>query len=326
MFTLLLLAATAHSAPILHDRGLVLRAPTNGEFSGGVNAPTVEFDRSQHLFVMYFESPRETFPADCASSYEIGRATSHDGLTWMINAVPVLKGNDADSAALDHCGVSQPSVVYDGETWHLFYTQAGARASGSSSNTPGGIAYSISSDGVTYKVADPQVVPPSTDAARPVGLPSATILDGEILLMFDAYPDLHLYSALTDLSTGWTDEGMVLDHADEAFSETWLFGPALVCHPVQDLTLFVSGDGADGRAIAMATSPDAVEWTYDADTPISVGTVPFDQINHFDVLRNGSGRGWSMWYSMTDPDTGLKAIGHGTTVPWSARFLSKACY
>lgn len=326
MLSLLLLATSANAAPTFFDAGLVLRAPATGDFAGGVNAPTVEYDRFNRQFVMYFESLQTTYPSDCVNSYVIGRATSTNGFTWVIDSVPVLEGDEADSTAIDHCGVNQPAIVFDGTTWHLFYSQAAAKqTSTSTSNEPGGIGYATSTDGENFTIVDDQVIPPSTDRTQPVGLPSVSIKGGEFYLVYDQYPDIHLYTAPVDLSTGWVDEGLVIDNADASFSSTWVFGPSLVCHPVQDWTIFVSGDSSSGRSFAEATSPDAMNWTYDADTPVSTGSVPYSSLNHFDVLRNGAGTAWAIWYSMTDSSTGLKAIGHGATRPRSFRYLSKGC-
>lgn len=321
-----LLLSTALAAPTMVNTGLVLTAPASGPFAGGINAPTVEYDRVNRRFVMYFESIQSTWPATCVNTYVIGRATSRDGVTWTLDASPVLTGDDADSTSNRHCGVNQPAVAFDGTTWHLMFSQARAASySTAPSNESGGIAYATSTDGVNFTIVSDPAIEPSTNRATPVGLPTVAIDADTLYVVYDQYPDLHLATAPVDLSTGWSMEGMIVDNAAQSWSSTWLFGPSLQCHPVLGMTMFVGGDSSSGRSVGLASSPNAWDWTWDAETPIGSGDVPWSSLNHWDMLRSGDGASYAMWYSMTDSATGLKAVGHASTRPRRTRYVSRWC-
>jgi hypothetical protein len=323
MLSLLALTLHAQAAPVFFDTGLVLRAPSSGSFTGGINAPTVDFDRFTGQYVMYFESPQSSIPTTCVNAYAIGRATSSNGIVWTVTATPVLQA-DSISGSNRECGVSQPSVVFDGTTWHLFFSQSRAAASSTAtSNESGGIGYATSTDGVNFTVVSDPMIPPSTDRRYPVGLASAVINNGDFYVLYDQYPDVHLATAPTDLSTGWSLEGVVMDHSAFSWSTTWLFGPSLLCTPGTAFEAFVGGD-ATSRSVGWASSPNAWDWTWGA-SPLTAGTVPWNSLNHWDMLRNRDGSMYFMWYSMTDSATGKKAVGFASTRPRRGRILGHYC-
>jgi len=325
MLTPLVLVSLAHAGVTLLDRGLVLTAPSSGSFTGGVNAPTVEYDRINRTYVMYFESAQASWPSTCANSYAIGRATSTNGVNWSVDISPVLQG-DAVSGSNRECGVSQPAVVFDGTTWHLFYSQSRARQSSSStSNENGGIGYATSTDGVNFTVVSDPAIPASSSRSTPVGLPSATISGSTIYLAYDQYPDVYLATAPVDLSTGWSLDGMILDNAAQSWSGTWVFGPSILCVPGGTFELYVGGDDTSAvRSVAFATSPNGYDWTFDSS--LVSGSAPLSTLNHFDALRSRLTSGsYGFWYSKTDSATGLKAVGFAATSARGIRLGSRYC-
>lgn len=317
-------APAAQAAPIFFDTGLVLRAPSTGSFTGGINAPTVEFDRLNNRFVMYFESPQSTYPSTCSGSYAIGRATSTNGVVWSVDSTPVI-AYDGISGSNRECGASQPAVIYQNGTWHLFFSQARAASyTGAPSNESGGIGYATSTDGVNFTIVSDPAIPASTNRATPIGLASATIVDGFFYVLYDQYPDVHVATRPTDLSTDWSLDGMVIDKDDQSWSSTWLFGPSMLCTASYTMEAFIGGD-ATSRSVGMATSPNGYDWTWTA-SPLSTGNVPWTSLNHWDMLRSRDGLTYWMWYSMTDSSTGKKAVGFASTRPRrTVRPMTRAC-
>ena len=329
MFALLLTSSLAHAALTLYDDGTILTAASaGGSFTGGVNAPTVEWDGPHRKFVMYFESPQSSgsIPSDCATGYVIGRATSNDGINFTVDASPVL-GLDATAGSNRHCGVSQPAVVFDGTTWHLFFSQSKEKIStAAAANQNTGIGYATSTDGVNFTVLDDPAVPASTDLAAPVGLASAVISGGIIYVLYDQFPDIYLPESPVDRSTPWAMNGMVLDNAAQTWSTTWLFGPSLACSRAGNIELFIGGDDTSGtRSVAYATSPNAYDWTFSAHSPLSGGTLSFSGLNHWDMLHTPDRRSFVFYYSKTDSTTGLKAIGLARTRPANMKVSSRYC-
>jgi predicted GH43/DUF377 family glycosyl hydrolase len=74
--------------------------------------------------------------------FQIGYATSPDGITWQKHPVPVL--TPGDPGEWDDHFVYTPEVIWDGDTtYHMWYL-------GRSTTTPGRIGYATSSDGINW--------------------------------------------------------------------------------------------------------------------------------------------------------------------------------
>jgi hypothetical protein len=306
----LLLSARALAEPAFLDDGFLIAG--TGEFALGVGAPTVDVDPATGTWVMYFESPMATVPSDCVNGYQIGRATSTDGLSWTVDPVPVVTPDAADSTSNRHCSVAQPAVVYDGSTWHLFWSQAGAKAkSSSSTNTAKGIAYATSVDGLEFTVLADPAIPAGT---APMGLASATIVGDTLYALYSDYPDLDAATLPLDGSTTFSVVDAVMDNAAQTWSTTWLLGPSLLCvdGDTPSFEAFVGGDSGAGRSLGLARSADGTTWSFDADSPLDGGDLAYAGLKHWDVLGDNEGAWW-LWYSEDDPSTGLKAIGGART-------------
>lgn len=317
MFVLYSAITTAIAAPAFFDQGFVLKAPESGAFAGGVNAPTVDIENATNTYVMYFESSVSAVSADCVSSYVIGRATSRDGLAWTLDDAPVL-GPDSTSDA-SRCSVSQPAIVFDGTTWHLFYSTAREKpSSGAAYNLPTGIAYATSTDGQNFTVQAAPLIP-TTDLSETVGLSSATIVNGQIYVVYFYNNDFRLATApLSDPSVWATSTDAVVDHLALEWAANDVISPALFCEDDMDapLSLVFAGDSAGERSLAFATSTDGNAWTMDEQTPLTGGDLTYSELNHWDVIE--AGPDYLMWYGKTDAATGLKAIGLAATAsPWS---------
>lgn len=311
---MLLTFPLAHATPGFDDVGFVLTAPADGPFAGGVGAPTV--DHVGGIYSLYFESPSTEVPAGCANSWHVGRATSTDGVTWTLDAEPVLRPDEANPTSARHCVVNQPAAVHDGTNWHFFtLTSDGVHTS---------ISWATSSDGTTVTWRAEPLIPPSDGG---LGLASAVVVDEVLLLIYVDYPDLRLsrYDVVLDTWTSPTDP--VLSPGDVgAWAEVWLLGPSVTCDPSGEATLAMvfGGDASGGaRSLGLARSDDGEHWTIDAGSPLASGTLDYGALNHWDVL--GQGSGYRMWYSKTDPATGLKAIGFARTDDAAGEVAPRRC-
>ena len=289
------------------DLGLVLSG--EGVFASGVGAPTVEWRGDTQEYVMYFESPAasDQVPEGCASSFVLGRATSPDGVAWTVDASPALAsaGSGADPRS---CSVAQPAILFDGARWNLFYSASTQPFEEGAANTPSGIGWATSADGVAWTV-EQEVLVPFTSAS--IGLPSAAALYGTIYLHYAEFPDVFQTSRVI-AGGDWTPPVRVLDHAEVGrWSTYWVHGPSLVCDEDSDVPLssLFGGDteGTFVRSLGWATSVDGAAWATADESPLSGGTLDATQLNHWDVLRSGAGH--ALWYSRTDEATGKKAIG-----------------
>ncbi len=314
-----LVIALGHAAePVFNDRGIVLAAPNIGPYAGGISAPTVVFDGKG--YVMYFETPRAATTPDCADGFAIGRATSNNGRNWVLDAAEIL-GPAIDPDAMDRCGVSQPAVVFDGKVFHLFYSQSRTkRTSTATANRNGGIGYATSENGVDFSRVDDAVVPPASTA---VGLASALILDGQFYLYYSQYPDLYVASGPIDLSTEWSLDGLVMDHDDQDWSATWLLSAAALCRQGGEVEIFVGGNSGAVRSIGRATSPDAYEFEFASDDPLTSPTLDIKNLKHWDVIAGKAVGQYMMWYAKDDL-TGRKVIGMASTDRFG-RPLSRVC-
>lgn len=110
--------------------------------SAEVRSPSV-VQRGPAEYVMYYQG------VDGSSAARIGRALSPDGVAWTRDPDgPVL--DPGGSGAFDASGVRQPSVVFDGTTWHMWYAAGVTPVGGTFGVTGSRIGYATSSDGVAW--------------------------------------------------------------------------------------------------------------------------------------------------------------------------------
>ncbi len=313
LLSLLATAGPALAAPAFLDQGFILVAPATGNFAAGIGAPSVDYDVATGTWAMYFEAPVPTVPAECTTAYSIGRATSADGINWTIDAEPVLGPDLGTPGSPFHCVASQPAVVYDGATWHLFFTMASEPIGVGQPDTSTGIGYATSTDGVHFTVQAAPLIP--YDGVS-MGLASAAIVDRVLTLIYVWRPDFRLATLPLDGATNWTlDADPVLrSESAGAWALQWVLGPSLYCEDDQTdpfSLVFGGDDNANVRNLGYAQSPDARHWALDDANPLVGGDLDANTLNHWDVLEAGPDT--LMWYSKTDPASGLKAIGYAVT-------------
>ena len=313
ILALIAVVSPAQAAPAFLDQGFILTAPTTGSFSAGIGAPSVDYDVATGTYTMYFEAPVPTVPAECATAYSIGRATSVDGVNWIVDAEPVLGPDLGTPGSPFHCVVSQPAVVYDGATWHLFFTMASEPVGEGQPDTSTGIGYATSTDGVQYTVQAAPLIP--YDGVS-MGLASAAIVDRVLTLLYVWRPDFRLATLPLDGSINWTveEDPVLRSESAGAWALQWVLGPSLYCEDDQTAPfslVFGGDDNANVRNLGYAQSPDAQHWALDDANPLVDGDLDAASLNHWDVLEAGPDT--LMWYSKTEPASGLKAIGYAVT-------------
>lgn len=324
---LLLTASHALATPSFLDQGYVLTAEADEIYAGGVGAPTVDYDPYAGEFVMFFESPLVSgYPSDCDNAYRIGRATSPNGRTWTVDPASTIEPDLGDSTDPVHCVASQPAVVFDGGTWHLFYSTAkGKPTETATGNESTGITWATSTDGVSFVEQAAPLVPASTNG---VGLASATVVDDVLYLFWYDDSDFSLSTLPLDGSGAWTSAvNHVVNHdVLGAWAVQQIIAPSLFCEDdrAERFTLVFGGDdNAYARSLAIAYSVDATSWSFDAGNPFTLGDLDYASLRHWDVLEAGAD--YLMWYSITDPDTNLKVIGFAITNPVWANPGSRVC-
>ena len=124
-----------------------------------VHGPSLLHDGTQ--YVVYYGGYNGT-------KYEIGRATSPDGVTWTKYASnPVLTVGAGGS--FDSNGCVGPNVILDGSTWHMWYT--GVDGAGVTS-----IGYASSSDGITWTKGGQKITKGSAGQFDDVGVGTGTVI------------------------------------------------------------------------------------------------------------------------------------------------------
>lgn len=314
---LLTLLPLAHALPALTDSGFVLRGPASGNFSRGVGAPTVAWDGAQ--WVMYFEALTANPPAACAKSLVIGRATSPDGRTWTLSPDPVLTPDTDDPTSPYHCAVTHPAVVYDGTTWHLFFTAWGASPRPPWTwNLNNGVSYATSTDGVTfgvdqaptpigdYAIGSQDWYEPDGGGDMPTSMATAVRVNDKLWMLFVAgdFRGTSERVATFDLATRTWSIGK--DNADTtAFARGNGYSPGLVCVAADKRVVAVvagfSSENSESRRVGAARSDDLIEWDeQELSDPVLVSA------HHLEPVLAGDAT--LVYYSKPDTD-GRPAIG-----------------
>ncbi|GEM_PF-2792634 len=295
------------AAPV-SDVGLLLEAPEEGLFQEGINSPTVGYDDTTGTWHLYFEAevPADEINPGCEKGVRLGHATSADGLTWALSPDAVLEPVEGTDWG---CGVAHPSVLFDGDYFHLFFGTSDVPLSEGGSNTPTGIGYALSTDGHNFMVegliADNP--PDESGTLTGIGFPTAVLVDDRIELLFVRSPDVYRAWS-TDQGTSWTEDGTPVLTPDSslAWASDKLNGPSMVCHESGPggLSALIGGKDTSGL-LSLGTarnSPGTGSW--------SLVTEPLMAVDpgwtHWKLLLTDTGR---LVYYSQDADDGRKAIG-----------------
>jgi len=111
----------------------------NDHIGWGNNLSTFDIVRIGSLYLMWYTTELPDTESTC-----IGFAWSEDGILWNNHPEPVLRPNEGDT--WDGHGVGNPSIIYDGKKYHLWYTGWAKRIPKTVQT-----GYATSLDGINWK-------------------------------------------------------------------------------------------------------------------------------------------------------------------------------
>jgi MYXO-CTERM domain-containing protein len=330
----LFLAAAVANTPEF-DLGLLLEPPADGPYSEGINAPTVVYDDVEERFHLYFEHPggEGDIPGRCGVYGRIGHASSSDGVAWTLTSAPVLTPLEDSYFS---CGVSQPTVLIEDGTWHMWFKADKDPPEDSGANEPVGIGHATSNDGLFWQVDPVPLILHHVDqggTVASVGLPSAVALDGVITLFYVQVPDLWVATS-SDHGETWNFGTVAAVHAGDlgSWSDVVVTGPAAVCRtdPAAGtrVQLYLGGkedvDGTRLLTLALAESDDPTSWTAEDTEILLVQGTNWDPTwVHWDVVNTTDGE---LIYYSRDNDAGKKSVGMASTTETWGTPLGRSCF
>jgi sucrose-6-phosphate hydrolase SacC (GH32 family) len=133
----------------------------------GTETPSVvKKDSTYHMYLTCYP------PGNIASDFVIAHATSSDGITWNMDATPIIESDGSNSIYGDLVG--EPGAVVYNDSIHLFFTAAGTV----NAQAVQCIGLMKSADGTNFTAPEiavqlPQDVYPLTDNYWGLSTPSA---------------------------------------------------------------------------------------------------------------------------------------------------------
>jgi predicted GH43/DUF377 family glycosyl hydrolase len=233
--------------------------------------------------------------------YRIGYATSPDGISWTRFAGnPVLNAGTAGS--WDDWGVTYPSVIFDGATYHMWF----AGTDGVTTR----IGYATSPDGTTW----------TKNAANPVlnlGLAGSWddgfVYTPKVLKIGATY---HMYYTGNDGTTYrighatstngvvWTKNpaNPVLSEGPPGSWDDTLVAAGAVLYDGATYQMWYGGSSGTDRKVGRATSPDGVTWTKNPYIPIFESGPPgsWEDVAVGVPIVQFNGTIYKMWYEGHD--------------------------
>lgn len=176
-----------------------------------------------------------------SGSYQIGHATSPDGITWNRDMTFELKPNDPDEVnpnfPLDFMQwvAAEPAPVVFNNKIYLYFSAVGANETVMSNLQVIGLT---TFDGSTWTAPELALVPDQTlypragDAYMGYSTPNAIVIDGKVHLYFDVvelpWRQVKLHHAVSsDGRIGWTqDSAPLLEREDFSWTEEEIRSPS----------------------------------------------------------------------------------------------------
>jgi predicted GH43/DUF377 family glycosyl hydrolase len=247
------------------------------------------------------------------STWRIGYATSSDGIVWNKYAFnPVLDLGPPGSWDGNH--VYYPSVIFDGATYHMWYSGAdGINAR---------IGYATSSDGITWtrQKSNPliDVGPPGAWDDQIIWFPSV-IKQGSGYKMWYGAKDGTTYRigyATSPDGITWTKvpNDFVLNIGSPvSWENTDVFCPTVLYNGiVYEMWYTGSENSPTPHRIGYANSPDGITWSRSASNPVlDIGLAAWDDVSVFCPNVLFDGLNYHMWY--TGSDGSRNRIGYATS-------------
>ncbi len=276
--------------------GCLIEPVTGTFYENGVGSPTVTFDPVLDQWVMFFETKTDAATTECpAGLWAIGRATSYDGMDWVVDDEPVL---EPEAGTYYSCVAAQPSVMMHDGVYHLAFKghqEAGACDGGTTPawgcNEVTGIGYGTSSDGTSFTID----AAPAANAKR-VGYPSIVRVDGTDTIFFShtALDQHDVWMIEKDAVGDWTTKSKVAEAGVQSWAMDELFNPAAACvaSGVAEVDLFVGGRDRTNWNIDEAGMGRALDDVADGyDFTLGDSIVSWDAT---DVAANADWRHWDV--------------------------------
>lgn len=330
----LLLTPTALAQELLVHPGWLLEPAPGTAYQNGIGSPAVAYDRATDTWTMYFETQFAPEDGECrAGRWGIGRATSPDGLTWVIDEQLVL---EPQPGTFFDCVVAHPDVLFDGTTWRLWFKahQRNTACAGGNAAPPWGCAavtgvgQATSTDGIHFTVDEEPAI-----NLFSFGFPAVVEVEG-VLRMLLAYSNASngIYelweSVSVDDGVTWSVPQYVLGPGFAPWVEDEIYNPAMTCDPTPPagqgaITLFAGGRDSEvvlggppriaSAGLGRAWSDDGVLWTWEGTEPLigwnltpAPGTQPDRDWRHWDAMRVGEE--YLLFFSQRD-DQGKNRVG-----------------
>jgi len=232
----------------------------------------------------------------------IGYATSPDGITWTKSASnPVL--DIGPPGSWEDYSVITPTVIYDGITYHMWYSGGDA--------IHARVGYATSPDGITWtkSASNPVLDLGSSGSWDDFRAYIPTVLyDGTTYHMWYAGDDGSIkyrigYATSPD-GVAWTKYAAnpVLDLGSPgSWDDEWVYDPTAFYDGATYHMWYAGYDGTNGR-IGYATSSDGTSWTKSASNPVlDIGpSNSWDDVHVEDPMVLYDGVTYHMWYSGAD--------------------------
>jgi predicted GH43/DUF377 family glycosyl hydrolase len=323
--------------------GWVLEPVAGTITENGIGRPSVAYVAETDEYVMIFETRLPAsfydpgaYPGCPDGVWALGRATSSDGVQWSVDPDPVLMPVPGTFAS---CVVAHPDLVFDEETWHLWFkTEQSTEACAVSAPAWGcerytGIGYAASLDGVRF-TARPEPILPVEDFGPDLlalGYPSTVIVEGDFtMLVSKQYTDstVRMFLATsTDLGQSWQlERDAVFSPGASDWIRDRIYNPSLVCEDDPELlryTVFFGGrdDARTTSGFGRAASADGLDWYVDAESPwLTWDTSAVTPWSNWFVMR--AGEDYVAWFAERD-EAGRNRLGLATTAEgWDEAAIS----
>lgn len=339
----LALAAAAHaqSAADWQFQGTVLAPdPGSSYANNSVGSSSVAWDYVNNQFLMVFESRTSTVDANCPNGvWDVGLATSPDGVTWTPQASPLLAPNPAANNFYS-CVAAHPSIVFRTTTAQQVpsaYLYFKAEGWNGANNGIGVASIRFRASGTPYLryVWSTPALPAS--AGHTWAMPKVVRQGSNWRMMVQDYPDIREFTSTSAVtfSGGGAVRLDFLTYKTPVVS--WVvnefFNPAYVCNddPVgnQDLKLFPGardteyGQVVSGAWAKAVSNRSSINFVLDTTPQATWASDP--EFRHWDVLGLTTGE-YLIYFDEKD-NSGNNFIRMGTTDPaWtSAQVRSRIC-
>jgi predicted GH43/DUF377 family glycosyl hydrolase len=245
---------------------------------------------------------------------------STDGITWTRQPAATWVLQKGAPGKFDELGVGKPSVLFDGTTWHMWYSNEQLNTNEDYPAAPK-IGYATSADGITWvrqnggdAVLDAGPYPENYFLDT-YGVSAPSVVredDGTYTMWFTGHQSYYgrvIGRATSPDGVQWTKapaSDPVLDSA-LGIDQFDVWDPSVVKDGDTYRAWYVSGINASKR-LCYASSPDGISWTAYPGNPIF--EVPWvdwwDSRGTFGPSAVKDGERWLVWYFAND---GLYTVG-----------------